>query len=306
MNQLQKLKTDFLEHLEVEKNRSPKTIENYSHYLDRFLQWAKLGKPEQITADVVRQYRLFLNRTESQGAPLSGTTQNYHIVALRSFLKYLAKRDFATLSAEKIELPKTDPRQVSFLEPDEVEALFAAAKPTTLTGLRNRALLEVLFSTGLRVSELVALNRAQVNVKKGEFTVRGKGNKLRVVFLSDGAKQWLGQYLEKRSDANEPVFVHHNPSHKANSDNDPRLTPRSVQRIIKQLSLAAGITKEVTPHTLRHSFATDLLTNGADIRAVQSLLGHSSITTTQVYTHVTNRQLKEVHQSFHARRRGKP
>lgn len=296
---------DFLDYLEVEKNRSPKTLENYDHYLRRFNEFAiESGRssltPASIDLPLVRKFRLYLNRiTDAKGEPLKLSTQNYHIIALRAFLKFLAKQDIKTLSAEKIELGKTPQRTVDFLEIDELERLFAAVpKDNQLQHLRDEAILHTLFSTGLRVSELCSLTRDKINLDRGEFMVRGKGNKPRIVFLSPDAKAAIALYLKTRTDNNEFVFI----SHGINS-NENSLTPRSIQRIIQKYSTKAGLVKKVTPHTLRHSYATDLLINGADIRSVQALLGHSSITTTQVYTHITNRQLGEVHRSFHDKRK---
>lgn len=304
---LRKHKQEFLEYLEIEKNRSQKTVENYDHYLTRFLSWTKLKEPHQITDTIVKRFRMDLSRhTDRDGEPLKKITQNYHIIALRSFLKYLARRDVKTLAPEKIELPKVSMRQVEFLEGDEVEALLATPKTDTPNGVRDKAILELMFSTGLRVSEVAKLNRKHINLNRDEFTVRGKGEKLRIVFLSPSSKEWLRRYLDKRTDAEEALFIRLDRARAKKMKNDDesiRLTPRSIQRLVKHYALAAGITKDITPHTLRHSFATDLLSNGADIRSVQSLLGHASITTTQIYTHLTNRQLKEVHKAFHARRR---
>ena len=303
---ISKLKTQFLEHLEIEKDRSQKTIENYDHYLKRFLEWAKVGSPSEITDELVRSYRLFLNRaTDEKGRPLKKITQNYHIIALRSFLKYLAKHDIKTLLAEKVELGRTERRQVDFLEMEEVERIFEAAGGTDLKSLRDKAILELLFSSGLRVSELVGLNREHINLKTGEFSVRGKGGKVRVVFISDRAKSAIERYIEKRPDIDPALFARIGLKQiegKKRSSN-LRITPRTVQRVVKFYALKAGIVKDVHPHTLRHSFATDLIQNGADIRSVQEMLGHSSVTTTQIYTHVTNKQLKEVHKAFHGRRR---
>jgi len=309
---------DYLVYLEVEKGRSKKTTENYGHYLKRFLSWAKIEKPQQIDAELVRQYRLYLNRLEEAGKTLKKVTQNYHIIALRNFLKYLAKRDIKTLTSDKIELAKQTPREVEFLEGDELERLLKAPEGASIRALRGRALLEILFSTGLRVSEVCKLNRDSLNLDKGEFSVRGKGEKIRVVFLSETAKVALKTYLNKRKDIDPALFVRI-PKGKPGSAVDSvrtktgkaqqvrlaemRLTPRSVQRIIKKYAIAAGIARRVTPHTLRHSFATDLLISGADIRSVQAMLGHSSITTTQIYTHITDKQLKEVHKSFHGKKR---
>lgn len=300
---LKKLLTDFLEHLEIEQNRSQKTIENYSHYISRFLDWTKAQKPSDITMDSVRAYRIQLNRfTDEKGHSLKKATQNYHMIALRSFLKYLAKRDIATLSAEKIDIGKNPSQEIEFLDPGELERLLESADGSDLKSLRDRAILELLFSTGLRVSELTATTREQVNLARQEFSVRGKGDKLRIVFISDSAKKALGDYLEKRMDLDSSLFIRLSKNGSPSLEKDKRLTPRSVQRIVKHYALKAGIVKDVHPHTLRHSFATDLLSNGADIRSVQAMLGHASITTTQIYTHITNPQLKDVHRKYHGRK----
>ncbi|OGY45308.1 MAG: hypothetical protein A2729_00510 [Candidatus Buchananbacteria bacterium RIFCSPHIGHO2_01_FULL_39_14] len=304
---MDKFLRQFLEYLEVEKGRSLNTINNYGFYLTRFLKWAKVDKPEKITAELVRNYRLWLNRqTDQSGRPLKKSTQNYYLIALRSFLKYLAKRDVNSLAPEKIELAKMPARQVDFLEGSDLERLLGAPLKDTEAKIiqwRDKAILELLFSTGLRVSELSTLKKDQVNLEKDEFTVRGKGDKLRVVFLSNQTKHWLKQYLAARKDLAVYLFIRHDKARsRAESKN---LTPRSIQRLIKKYAKASGITKTVTPHTMRHSFATDLLINGADIRSVQAMLGHSSITTTQIYTHITNQQLKEVYQAFHQRRKSK-
>ncbi len=323
---LKQLKIQYLEYLEIEKDRSRKTIENYDHYLERFLKWAKINSPGDITDEIVRKYRLQLNRfTDAKGKPLKKITQNYHVIALRNFLKYLAKRDIKVLAAEKIELGKSRRQEVEFLDSDEIDRIFEAATDRNLKSLRDRAILELLYSSGLRVSELTALNRDQVNLKTQEFSVRGKGGKIRVVFISNNAKSALESYLDKRPDVDPALFVRiglkqveknqpkadlsprlmspgFRPRTEKKSDN-LRLTPRSIQRIVKYYATKAGIVKDVHPHALRHSFATDLIQNGADIRSVQEMLGHSSVTTTQIYTHVTNRQLKEVHRAFHGKRR---
>ena len=303
---LSQLKNQYLEHLEIEKDRSQKTIENYDHYLERFLKWAKISSASDITDELISRYRLQLNRfADEKGSSLKKITQNYHVIALRNFLKYLARHDVKTLPAEKVELGKTSERQIDFLEMEEVERIFEAAGGLDQKSLRDRAILELLFSSGLRVSELVGLNRDQVNLKTGEFSVRGKGSKVRVVFVSDRAKATLQRYMEKRLDIDPALFVRVGIKHlekKSKADN-LRITPRTVQRIVKHCALKAGIVKDVHPHTLRHSFATDLIQNGADIRSVQEMLGHSSVTTTQIYTHVTNKQLKEVHKAFHGKRR---
>lgn len=302
--QLNKLLIDFLEYLEVEKNRSQKTIENYHHYLKRFLTWAKISQPNQITADLVRNYRIHLNRlTDEKGNELKKITQNYHVIAIRSFLKYLSKRDIAALSAEKIEVGKNPSHEIEFLDGQEVERLLRSAAASDLKTLRDRAILELLFSAGLRVSELINVNRDQINLARQEFSVRGKGDKIRIVFISNTAKDALEKYLDKRMDIDNAVFIRFSKKKVTENQDTKRLTPRSIQRIVKQYAAKAGIVKDVHPHTLRHSFATDLLANGADIRSVQTMLGHSSITTTQIYTHITNQQLKSVHEKFHGKRK---
>ncbi len=297
-----------MEYLEIERNRSLKTIENYQHYLERFLEWSEISQAQDITDDLVRKYRIYLNRLQDgKGRELKRITQNYHVIALRNFLKYLAKRDIPSLQAEKIEVGKNPTHEIEFLEAAEVDRILEAAGGVDFKTLRDRAMLELLFSAGLRVSELVSLNREQINLNKQEFSVRGKGDKIRIVFISDTAKQALEKYLEKRTDIDPALFIRLPKKQFANiKKDDLRLTSRSIQRIVKFYATKAGLVKDVHPHTLRHSFATDLLANGADIRSVQAMLGHSSITTTQIYTHVTNQQLKEVHKAFHARRRKAP
>ncbi len=312
-NSLGRWAKDFLNYLEIEKGRSLRTIRNYSFYLLRFFSWLgkKNLKPADITLHKIKQFRLWLNRqTDKQGKPLKKSTQNYHLIALRTFLKYLAKQDIKTLASEKIELAKQPEREVDFLEGDDLERLLNAPiklEQNEIIRYRDKAILEMLFSTGLRVSELTNLTREQINLKKDEFTVTGKGGKNRLVFLSDNAKNSLRTYLDKRQDVDPSLFVGHDRAKNKRLKKDNKvvhaLTPRSVERLIKFYSKAAGITKKVTPHTLRHSFATDLLQNGADIRSVQAMLGHASITTTQIYTHITNRQLKEIHKNFHHRKK---
>lgn len=312
---LVKLKTQFLEYLEIERGRSQKTIENYDRYISNFLSWAKINNPSDISDNLVRNYRIFLNRYRDKNEKgLKKATQGYYVIALRSFLKYLAKRDIKTLQAEKVEIGKTPDREVEFLESDEVERIISTVSGTTFKILRDRAIVELLFSAGLRVSELISINRDRINLKSGELSVRGKGDKIRVVFISESAKSAIKQYLEKRTDIDPALFIRDVKSlekfytrneKKDKNSNNLRLTSRSIQRIVKYYAIKAGIVKNVHPHTLRHSFATDLLINGADIRSVQAMLGHSSITTTQVYTHITNKQLKEVHQAFHGKRRKK-
>lgn len=292
-----KFLTEFLEYLEIEKGRSRKTIDNYGRYLQRFLEFSKTKYPRDITDDLVRKYRLWLNRQN-----LKRETQNYHLIALRMFLKYLVKRGISSLTADKIELAKTTERQIDLIEEDDLERMLAAPKGNSLKELRDRAILELLFSTGLRVSELCSLKRDDVNLKKDEFSVRGKGQKIRVVFLSGTARQAIKAYLDKRGDTHEAMFVKSTTKGPDGKNLSP-LTPRSVQRIVAYYATKAGVSKKVTPHSLRHAFATDLLMNGADIRSVQAMLGHANITTTQIYTHITDKQLREVHKAFHARRR---
>ena len=294
-------KTDFLrqylEYLEIERGRSLKTVENYGRYLSVFFNFAKIASPVDIKDGAVRDFRLRLNRKG-----LKKKTQNYHLIALRGFLKYLARREIPSMSAEKIELAKTGDREIDLISEDDLERLLSAPAGKEPKILRDKAILELLFSTGLRVSELCSLNRDSVNLKKGEFSVRGKGEKVRVVFLSDGAKTAVENWLGKRADVHEALFVNFKPG-KKDLDENMRLTPRSVERIIKHYAIKAGITKKVTPHVLRHCFATDLLENGADLRSVQMMLGHANISTTQIYTHITNRQLKDVHKAFHNKNR---
>ncbi|MFA4937076.1 MAG: site-specific tyrosine recombinase/integron integrase [Patescibacteria group bacterium] len=306
---------DFLEYLEIERGRSKLTVRNYDFYLTRFLVWLKTKfnhkpKPEDITSDQVRNFRLWLNRFHTKSnLELSSTTQNYHLIALRSFLKYLRKRDLESLAPEKIELAKQKERQVEFLEGADLEKLLEApfkTKETEIIKLRDKAILELLFSTGMRVSELVGLKREQINLNKDELSIRGKGGKVRLVFLSNEARNHLKKYLDKRIDVDEALFIGHDRAARGREKDTKATHPlsaRSVQRAIEYYRKVAGLTRKITPHTLRHSFATDLLSSGADLRAVQTLLGHASITTTQVYTHVTDKQLKDVYKAFHSRRR---
>ncbi len=294
-------KIQFFEYLEIEKNRSSKTIENYNRYLSRFLSFAKISNPSELTEDLIRKYRLHLNRvTDERGQPLKKVTQNYYVIALRAFLKYLSKIGVKCVPPEKIELAKQDQREVSFLDTNDLERFLNAPKGDELRVLRDKAILETLFSTGLRVSELCSLNRNEINIDRGEVAVRGKGGKIRLVFLSDKAKGRIKEYLNKRPDVDDALFIQIPKNAKFEKYENLRLTPRSIQRLIKKYSVVAGIVgKRITPHILRHSFATDLLQNGADIRSVQALLGHSNLTTTQIYTHVTDKQLREVHKKFH-------
>lgn len=306
------LKNDFLEYLEIERNRAGRTLTNYNRYLDRFVRWLAeyLKKSEvevkDITEDNIRKYRVYLNRLSvdtghapslhGNANPLKKITQDYHIIALRGFLKFLGKHKINVPAPDKIELGKTHRKEIEFLEKNEVERLLEAPKGSSLEKLRDKAILEILFSSGLRVSELVSLNRDNFSLQKNEFTVEGKGDKRRIVFLSEAAQKALYLYLKKRQDTDPALFVRH---HKAKDSENLRLSVRTIQRIVKKYATRAGITKDIHPHTLRHSFATDLLQNGADIRSVQALLGHSSISTTQIYTHITDKHLREIHKEFH-------
>ncbi len=299
-----KAKTDFLEYLEIEQNRSQRTICNYDHYLTRLEDYAGSILIEDIDTELVRKWRLWLNRLGTNSSDeLQKNTLNYHLIALRSFLKWCAKRDIEAMPPDKIELAKSTRKQVTFLTPEELNILFAQPDTNTLQGMRDRAILELLFSSGLRVSELTCLNKEHINLKRREFMVRGKGQKDRPIFISEDAAEALRQYVEARNDTLPALFIQHGKKKipTTTSGNYSRLTPRSVQRMVARYALLAGITKHVSPHTLRHSFATDLLMNGADLRSVQALLGHSNIATTQIYTHVTDPHLKKVHEQFHSK-----
>ncbi len=310
MKKLSELKREFLEHLEIERGRSLKTIENYDHYLDRFLGYLKNENPKSITDDKVREFRLWLNRQpvrQVHGKPLGdGTlkkkTQNYYLIALRSFLKYLMKREIEALSPDRIELAKVSERHLDLISAEELTRVLNAPEGDDIKALRDKAILELLFSTGLRVSELCSLHR-DLDLRKDEFSVRGKGEKVRVVFLSDSAKDAVKKYLGKRADMDDALFVQlGSRTPKLNKTDSLRLTSRSVERIVAHYAIKAGISKKVTPHIIRHQFATDLLQNGADIRSVQIMLGHASISTTQIYTHVTDRQLRDVHKKYHSKK----
>lgn len=298
---INRLFKDYLNYLEIERNRSLKTRENYERYLRVFIDFGKIKSEKDITLEAVRDFRLALARRG-----IKKVTQNYYIIALRNFLKYLIKNDIKVIAPEKIELPKIPQRQIEILEYKDLERLLEAPKAGDLRALRDRAILETLFSTGLRISELCSLNR-HIDLGRGEITVRGKGEKLRVVFLSDRAKRAIKNYLDKRADTEKALFISLTKSSKLKTKNSSkvigRIIPRAVQRLVNFYSRKAGIPEHVTPHQLRHQFATDLLIGGADLRSVQALLGHSSITTTQIYTHLTNKELREVHQTFHGRRR---
>jgi site-specific recombinase XerD len=321
------LKRQFLEYTEIERGRSLKTVENYDRYLTRFFEFAKIDKPKQITEDLVREYRLWLNRQPAgpkslrTKETLKRKTQNYYLIALRSFLKYLMKRDIESLSPNKIELAKTAERSLDLISHTELDRLMKApeadlerAEKAGSSGkgeklsdtareraFRDKAILELLFSTGLRVSELCALPR-DIDLSLDELSVRGKGEKVRVVFISPSAKDAVRKYLAVRKDMDDSLFVNYGRAGKGGKNSKRstiQLTPRAVQRIIKHYGIKAGVTKKITPHVIRHSFATDLLQNGADLRSVQMMLGHANIATTQIYTHITDKQLKEVHKKFH-------
>jgi len=304
--ELKSLKTQFLEYLEIEKGRSVKTVENYDRYLMRFLEYAKVTSAKQITEKMVREFRITLNRSSGVAGTMKKNTQNYHLIALRAFLKFLRKRDVESLNPERIELAKTSARDLDLITADELNRILKAPVGDELGALRDRAILELLFSTGLRVSELCNLNQ-DIDLSRDEFSVRGKGEKVRVVFLSPSAKTAVAAYIKKRGDMSEALFISYSrggkPSAHGRSASGGRITPRSVERLVKQYAIKAGITRKVTPHVIRHSFATDLLENGADLRSVQALLGHANIATTQVYTHVTDKHLREVHRAFHGKRR---
>ena len=314
-NELQKKIEEFLEYLEIEKGSSPLTIRNYRHYLNRFTQWLTNNKYSlsinEINPEIIRHYRVYLSRLPSHpglhgslGGNLSRRTQGYHIIALRSFLRWLTKLDIKVMAPDKIDLPKVEDRKVKFLSGDQVDRLLNAPSLSTLNGKRDKAILELLFSTGLRVSELVMLNRDKVDLDRREFGIVGKGGRARVVFLSTRAAEWLNKYLEARHDHLYPLFIRHKgKTDPTITDEKVRLTPRSIQRMVKKYVKKIKLPVEATPHVLRHSFATDLLMAGADIRSVQEMLGHKNISTTQIYTHATNKQLREIHETFHGRGR---
>ncbi len=307
--QLEQLKREFLEHVEIEKGNSLKTVNNYDHYISRFFEFSKIENPKDINDDKIREFRLYLNRQPGvkvrgqQSGTLKKNTQNYHLIAIRSFLKYLMKRDVSSLAPDRIDLAKIKERSLDLISTDELNRLLNAPlsvnitskKDETLKLLRDKAILELFFSTGLRLSELCSLNR-DLDLSKDEFSIRGKGEKVRVVFLSESAKSAIREYLKNRKDLDEPLFIQYS----RNSGKSNRLTQRSIERIVKFYAIKAGISKKVTPHVIRHSFATDLLSNGADIRSVQMMLGHANIATTQIYTHITDKQLRDVHKKFHS------
>lgn len=299
--------SEFLDYLQVERGSSPLTIRNYKHYLNRFINWLVAKGIRQdlkdINQEVIRQYRVFLSQlSDNKGGSLSRRTQGYHAIALRSFLKWLIKNDYPVMSPEKIDLPKIGERQVKFLTGENVDRLLNAPTLSTINGKRDKAILEVLFSTGLRVSELSKLDRDKVDLERREFGIVGKGGKARVVFLSSRAAEWVKKYLGNRKDHFKPLFIRHKGKvEPVTPDEKMRLTPRSVQRMIKKYARKIKLPVDVTPHVLRHSFATDLLMAGADLRSVQEMLGHKNVSTTQIYTHITNKQLREVHAAFHGK-----
>jgi len=301
---IERLKRQFLEYLEIERGRSIKTVENYDRYLNRFFAFGKVKTPADIREEQIREFRVYLNRqpgTKQGGRvePMKRRTQNYYLIALRAFLKYLRKCEIKAVSPELIELAKVPERSLDLISASELNRLRVAPDTKTTEGKRDKAILELLFSTGLRISELCGLSIDDVDLTRDEFSVRGKGDKVRVVFLSGDAKQALQTYLKARKDLDDAMFVRY--GHKVNDGGELRLQARAVQRLLKKYAAIAGITRKVTPHVIRHSFATDLLQNGADIRSVQALLGHASINTTQIYTHVTDKHLREVHQKFHGK-----
>ncbi|OGG59639.1 hypothetical protein A3C89_00275 [Candidatus Kaiserbacteria bacterium RIFCSPHIGHO2_02_FULL_50_50] len=303
---LRDLKQQFLEYLEIERGRSALTVRNYDHYLTRFFDWLGSDKVTDVTAPKLREFRLWLNRLESSQAEegtLKKRTQNYHLIALRAFLKYLRKQDIKCVDPEVIELAKVPERMIDIISHEEVVRILDAPDTATTIGLRDKCILELLYATGLRVAELCSLSRDDIDLREDGFSIRGKGEKVRIVYLTDTARETLKKYLGGRTDSDEALFIAHGKSSakRAERNEDLRLTPRTMQRILKHYAIKAGVTKTVTPHTMRHAFATSLLHNGADIRSVQALLGHSSIVTTQIYTHVVDNQLRDIHKKFHSR-----
>ena len=303
-SEIDNLKRQFLEYLEIEKGSSLKTVENYDRYISKFFEFSKIKDAKEISDDNIREFRLFLNRQTGtkvrgqSGGTMKKNTQNYYLIALRVFLKYMMKRGITAISPDRIELAKIKERSLDLITSEELDRLLKGPNGTDLKNLRDKAILELFFSTGLRVSELASLNK-DLDLSKDEFSIRGKGEKVRVVFLSESARKAIKEYLLKRKDMEEAMFVQLS---KISKSKQTRLTSRSMERIVKQYAIKAGISKKVTPHVIRHSFATDLLQNGADIRSVQMMLGHSNISTTQIYTHITDKQLREVHKKFHSKK----
>lgn len=315
-SEIETLKRQFLEYLEIERGSALRTIENYEHYLTKIFAHMKAETPKDITDDSIREFRLWLNRQPTRNKEtVSKKTQNYYLIALRAFLKYLSKRDIKALSPDRIELAKLSAHQLELITPTELNRILAAPKGDDLKALRDKAILEFLFSTGLRVGEICSLPR-DINIESDELSVRGKGGKIRVVFISEAARRAVKEYLKKRKDMAEGLFVRLDPDktpwQKNNEDKSSKkyigkdhgsLDRQSIERIVRHYATVAGVGRRVTPHTLRHLFATDLLTNGADIRSVQAMLGHANIMTTQIYTHVTDKQLRETHKKFHSKRK---
>lgn len=311
MYSLPQLKSDFLQYIEIEKGRSALTVRNYEHYLTRFLEFVKVESPQDITESMMREYRVYLNRLAARRAKkgqatetLDKKTQNYHLIALRAFLKYIRRRGIQGYDPERIELAKTSQRELDLISEKELENLLHGPNIKTIAGLRDKAMLELFFSTGLRVSELCSLDR-DTDLKTGEISVRGKGGKVRVVFISDTARLAVQHYISERTDIDEAMFIDHSPRARSRMQKEEsvRLTPRSVERMVNKYAELAGIAKKCTPHVIRHSFATDLLYNGADLRTVQMMLGHASISTTQIYTNVTNKFLRDQYEKFHGKNR---
>jgi site-specific recombinase XerD len=303
--EIPKLIEDFLDHLKIERNCSPLTVRNYRHYLRRFQFWLNKNYPDipikKVDLPTIRKYRIYLSELAINDLPLKRVTQGYHIIALRSFLKWLIKNDYSVMAPEKIDLPKSESRSLKFLNKKQVERLLGAPSVSAETGLRDKAILEMLFSTGLRVSELTKLNQEKINFDTNELGVIGKGGRQRVVFLSQRAAYWLKKYLSARVDGWRPLFIRYSGKvNEANHGEKMRLSVRSVQRLVEKYVKQSRLPVKISPHGLRHSFATDLLQGGADLRSVQEMLGHKNIVTTQIYTHITNRQLKETHQKHHS------
>jgi len=304
MASLKELKTQFLEYIEIEKGRAIRTVENYDHYLTVFLEQTKITDPKDITDSEVRDFRIWLNRqstgnNRATGDTIKKKTQNYYLIALRTFLKFLAKRNIASLPADRIELAKVGERQIDIISQEELKRLLDApnGEENLERKARDKAILEILFSTGLRVSELCSLKN-DLDLHLDEFSIRGKGGKVRVVFLSDEAKKAVKDYLALRKDMSDALFVKINDEN-SKEKTEEGLTRRSIERIVKRYATIAGISKKVTPHVIRHVFATDLLSNGADLRSVQAMLGHANIGTTQIYTHVTDKHLRDIHKKYH-------
>ncbi len=302
---LPKLVIRYLNHIEIEKNYSKYTIRNYHHYLDFFRRWFEKNYQQEyirrLTNEMVRNYRIYLSRFQNdRGEHLSPITQSYYIITLRAFLKYLIRKGYKALSPEKIDLPKIDDRSIKFLNEDMLYRLLDQPGISSIEGLRDKAILEVLFSTGMRVSELAKLDREKIDLKTKEFGIIGKGRKARVVFLNDRAVKWLGRFLGMRNDHYKPLWIRYSGKHTdpSTAGESLRLSVRGIQRIVEKYRKKAGVPIKVTPHVIRHSFATTLLQRGADLRSVQEMLGHKNVSTTQIYTHVTNPQLKKVHEKY--------